>query len=55
MQIRADAINVFNWANRSQFDWDGWVNGQPNNLRVRQYGNQYTPPRTFFMSMRVFF
>ncbi len=55
MQIRGDLINAFNWANRSQYDWDGWVNGQPNNLRLRQYGNQYTPPRTLFMSMRVFF
>ncbi|MBS0226258.1 MAG: TonB-dependent receptor [Proteobacteria bacterium] len=55
MQIRGDLINAFNWANRSQYDWDGWTNGQPNNLRLSQYGSQYTPPRTLFMSMRVFF
>ena len=54
VQFRADAINVFNWANRSDYSWT-WVNGQATSIQVQKYGNQYTPPRTLFMSMRVFF
>lgn len=54
LQIRGDMINVFNWANRNDYTWT-WLNGQATNIQVKPYGSQYTPPRTLFMSMRIFF
>ncbi len=52
VQIRGDLINAFNADNISDYDWT-WVNGRATNVRFRPYGNQYTPPRTLFMSVRV--
>ncbi|PNS08217.1 TonB-dependent receptor [Solilutibacter silvestris] len=54
VQFRGDLINAFNWGNRNDYTWT-WVNGQATNIQVKKYGSQYTPPRTLFMSMRVFF
>lgn len=54
VQVRGDLINAFNYDNYSQFNTT-WRNNGEYNPRVTyaQYGSQYTPPRTLFMSVRV--
>ena len=53
VQIRGDLINATNEDNLSGYiiNWGG-ATYDPS-VSLNQYGSQYTPPRTFFMSVRV--
>jgi hypothetical protein len=54
VQVRGDLINAFNYDNLSGYQV-AWGSGGVYNPQIRynQYGSQYTPPRTLFMSVRV--
>ena len=55
LQWRADVINVFDNDNLSGYNIN-WGSGGVYNPDVtfNPYGSQFTPPRTFFTSVRVF-
>jgi len=54
VQVRGDLINAFDYDNFSGYQVN-WGTGGVYNPQVtyNQYGSQYTPPRTLFMSVRV--
>ena len=53
-KVRGDLINAFDYDNFSGYQVN-WGTGGVYNPQVtyNQYGSQYTPPRTLFMSVRV--
>lgn len=54
VQVRGDLINATDADNLSQYNvnWGGGGVYNPD-VSFNQYGSQYTPPRTLFMSVRV--
>lgn len=54
VQVRGDLINAFDYDNFSGYQVN-WGTGGVYSPQVtyNQYGSQYTPPRTLFMSVRV--
>jgi hypothetical protein len=55
VHVRGDLINATNADNFSQYNVTSWGSGGTYNPQVEyaRFGSQYTPPRTFFMSVRV--
>lgn len=55
VQVRGDLINATNADNFSQYNVTSWGSGGTYNPQVEyaRFGSQYSPPRTFFMSVRV--
>ena len=54
VQVRGDLINAFDYDNYSGYEIAYGSGGVFNpDVRTQRYGSQFTPPRTFFMSMRV--
>jgi len=55
LQWRADVINVFDSDNLSSYSVN-WGSGgvYDPSVTANKYGQQYTPPRTFFTSLRLY-
>jgi len=55
VQVRGDLINATDADNFSQYNVTSWGGGGTYNPQVEyaRFGSQYSPPRTFFMSVRV--